>query len=117
MAYFYKDIRLIESKQISMALKSIYGVGLSKGLILCEASGIGLSTILSALPKHRFYVLTFLVKRFGLTEVNLQRFRHSKFKSFNSLMTYKSFKMRNGLPVRGQSTRTNARTSRRMRKG
>ena len=99
-------------KQVGTSLTYIYGIGRSKALVVCEASGIDSATRVRDLTdgevaKIRSYIDSDPDLR---VEGDLRRDVSQDVKRKMEIGCYQGLRHRRGLPVRGQRTHTNART-------
>jgi len=92
-----------------IALTAIYGVGRSRAKLICEATGISPSSLIKELTEGELESLRQAVARFTV-EGDLRREVSMNIKRLMDLGCYRGLRHRRGLPVRGQRTRTNART-------
>ena len=99
----------ISEKQLSVALTSVYGIGSTRARTILEKSNIPLHTLPSQLTSEQEQVIRNEVKQFTL-EGDLRRQVASDIKRLQDLSTYKGRRHSLHLPVRGQRTKTNART-------
>ncbi len=102
-------VNIPNHKHAVIALTSIYGVGRTRALMICEQAGVNPSTKMkdlddSAVDKLRDGVAKFTV------EGDLRREITMNIKRLMDLGCYRGVRHRRGLPLRGQRTRTNART-------
>lgn len=102
-------INIPPQKHTEIGLTAIFGIGRSRARKICEASGVPFDKKVkdltdSELEKIREQVGTFTV------EGDLRREVQLSIKRLIDLGTYRGMRHRRGLPVRGQRTRTNART-------
>jgi small subunit ribosomal protein S13 len=96
-------------KHAVIALTSIYGIGKSRALKICDASGISPSAKIKDLTEAELEQIRKEVARYTL-EGDLRREISMNIKRLIDLNCYRGLRHRRGLPVRGQRTRTNART-------
>jgi small subunit ribosomal protein S13 len=96
-------------KHTVMALTSIYGIGMTRSRIICEAAGIVPSTKVKDLKEEDLERLRSEVANYRV-EGDLRREIAINLKRLMDLGCYRGMRHRRGLPVRGQRTRTNART-------
>ncbi|HET7308462.1 MAG TPA: 30S ribosomal protein S13 [Gammaproteobacteria bacterium] len=92
-----------------IALTSIYGIGRTRAQQICEAAGISPSTRVRDLTDAEVEALRTEVGRFPV-EGDLRREVSMNIKRLMDLGCYRGQRHRRGLPLRGQRTRTNART-------
>jgi small subunit ribosomal protein S13 len=102
-------INLNGHKRTIIGLTSIYGIGRSLSQKICEATGINPDTKIKDLSDKNLESLRHEVA--GLTvEGDLRREVAMNIKRLMDLGCYRGMRHRRGLPLRGQRTRTNART-------
>ena len=102
-------INLPAHKHIWIALTSIYGIGRTRSLQICEAAGIEINTKVNQLTEDQAEKLREQVAQFEV-EGDLRREVSMNIKRLMDLGCYRGLRHRRGLPVRGQRTKTNART-------
>jgi small subunit ribosomal protein S13 len=97
------------NKHIVVALTSIFGIGDSRAKKICEAAGIAPETPVKDLAEPEVAKLRTAVATFTV-EGDLRRETSMNIKRLMDLGCYRGIRHRRGLPLRGQRTRTNART-------
>jgi small subunit ribosomal protein S13 len=97
------------NKHIVIALTSIYGIGRSSSGVICGAAGIDPAVRVKDLSEPEVEKLRAEVARFSV-EGDLRRETAMSIKRLMDLGCYRGIRHRRGLPLRGQRTRTNART-------
>jgi small subunit ribosomal protein S13 len=97
------------NKHIVVALTSIYGIGDSRAKQICDAAGIAPETQVKDLAEPEVAKLRAAVANFTV-EGDLRRETSMNIKRLMDLGCYRGIRHRRGLPLRGQRTRTNART-------
>jgi small subunit ribosomal protein S13 len=97
------------NKHIVVALTSIYGIGDSRAKKICEAASIAPETPVKDLAEPEVAKLRTAVATFTV-EGDLRRETSMNIKRLMDLGCYRGIRHRRGLPLRGQRTRTNART-------
>ena len=97
------------NKHIVIALTSIYGVGLTRSKGICEAAGIAPDTKVKDLSEPEVESLRTEVAKITV-EGDLRRETAMSIKRLMDLGCYRGIRHRRGLPLRGQRTKTNART-------
>jgi len=98
-----------------IALTAIYGVGKNRSRKICAAAGVDASRKVKDLSDTEMDKLREHVQKFA-TEGDLRREVSMNIKRLMDLGTWRGKRHRAGLPVRGQRTRTNARTRKGPRK-
>jgi small subunit ribosomal protein S13 len=102
-------------KHAEIALTAIYGIGRSRAQKICDAAGVARSVKVKDLTESDMEKLREEVGRF-IVEGDLRREVTMSVKRLMDLGCYRGVRHRRGLPVRGQRTRTNARTRKGPRK-
>jgi small subunit ribosomal protein S13 len=102
-------INLPNHKHIEIALTSIYGIGRNRAQDVCEAAGVERSAKVKDLTEADAEKIRHVVSRL-VVEGDLRREVTGNIKRLMDLGAYRGLRHRRGLPVRGQRTRTNART-------
>ena len=102
-------VNVPDQKHTVIALTAIFGIGRSTAQAICEATGINPAQKLGALDEQAIELLRAKVGEY-LVEGDLRRKVAMDIKRLTDLGTYRGLRHRRGLPVRGQRTRTNART-------
>ncbi len=108
-------INIPMNKHVVIGLTHIYGIGRTRAKVACEAAGVDPTTKVKDLTEAEVNALRAQVAR-GLVEGDLRREVSMNIKRLMDLGTYRGLRHRKGLPVRGQRTRTNARTRKGPRK-
>jgi small subunit ribosomal protein S13 len=102
-------INLHNQKHVGIALMSIFGVGRQRAAEICGAASVASTTKVKDLTEAEAERLRAEVARFTV-EGDLRREVAMNIKRLMDLGSYRGLRHRRGLPVRGQRTRTNART-------
>lgn len=102
-------INIPDNKHAVIALTSIYGIGRTSAQLICENAGIQPSTKIKDLQEGELDTLRNEVGKFRV-EGDLRREVAMNIKRLMDMGVYRGLRHRRGLPVRGQRTRTNART-------
>ena len=98
-----------------VALTAIYGIGRPRAQAICAAAGVSPSAKIKDLSDADMDKLREQVQKFSV-EGDLRREVTMNIKRLMDLGCYRGVRHRRGLPVRGQRTRTNARTRKGPRK-
>jgi small subunit ribosomal protein S13 len=108
-------INIPANKHTVIGLQSIYGIGHTRAQKVCAAAGVKPETKVKDLTDAEVEALRTEVARFTV-EGDLRREYSMSIKRLMDLGCYRGLRHRRGLPVRGQRTRTNARTRKGRRK-
>src|SRR4051812_10311939 len=104
-----QNVPLEPNKHIRVALQSVYGIGNTRAIMLCEKVGVPTTTKVKDLDDEVVRKIQEAVAGF-LTEGDLRREISMRIKRLRDIGCYRGKRHRAGLPMRGQRTRTNART-------
>ena len=102
-------VNLPVQKHPWVALTSIYGVGRTRAMAICEAAGIAPDTRIRDLTEPEVEAIRQQIGNIAV-EGDLRREVAMNIKRLMDLGCYRGLRHRRGLPVRGQQTKTNART-------
>lgn len=108
-------INIPDHKHTVVALMSIFGVGKTRSKSICASTGVAENIKISELSEEQIEQLREAVAKFTV-EGDLRREVTLNIKRLIDLGTYRGLRHRRGLPVRGQRTKTNARTRKGPRK-
>jgi len=97
------------NKRVEIGMTYIYGVGRSSSNDLLEEAGVDPNTYVRDLTEDEISKLRDLVEDLTV-EGDLRRERSQNIKRLMEIGCYRGMRHRRGLPVRGQKTKTNART-------
>ena len=103
-------------KRLVIALTYVYGIGPTKAKEVCEATSTNPSTRVRDLTDDEVNKLRVFIDENLKVEGDLRRDVQQDIKRKMEIGCYQGLRHRRGLPVRGQRTRTNARTRRGVRK-
>jgi small subunit ribosomal protein S13 len=93
-----------------ISLTYIYGVGLKTARDLCHKAGVNPQARAKELREDELARLAALLDKDYVVEGQLRRQRNQNIARLKDIGCYRGLRHRRGLPVRGQRTRTNART-------
>jgi len=102
-------VNIPDQKHTVIALTYIYGIGDSHAKDICKASGVNPAVNIRELSEEQMESLRVEVAKYSV-EGDLRREISMNIKRLMDLGCYRGIRHRKGLPVRGQRTRTNART-------
>ena len=108
-------INIPPHKHTEIGLTSIYGIGRTTAQKICTAAGIPFNKKIKELTDGDLEKIREEVGKFTI-EGDLRRELSMNIKRLMDLGCYRGFRHRRGLPLRGQRTRTNARTRKGPRK-
>ena len=102
-------VNLPNNKRIEIALTYIFGIGHPRAAEIIEKSGISPDVRVKDLTENEVAVLRREVEQY-MVEGDLRRRIHGAIQRLKDINAYRGIRHKRRLPVRGQSTRANART-------
>lgn len=110
------ETKLPENKSVFISLSYIYGIGLSTSKLICKKLGFSSNLKIKDLSKEQIVDLLKLIDILNLSLNNeLKKLKTLSLKKLINIKSYKGLRRVRGLPVRGQRTHTNAKSSRKNR--
>ena len=103
-------IDLPKNKKIEYALPYIYGIGLTTSRKILKDTGIDPNKRVYELTEDEISILNKEIQNNYIVEGELRKIVQLNIKELMDLGCYRGLRHRKGLPVRGQKTKTNART-------
>ncbi|HHY61828.1 MAG: 30S ribosomal protein S13 [Bacillota bacterium] len=104
-------VDLPRDKRIEVALTYIYGIGLTSSQKILAETGVNPDTRVRDLTETEITQLREAIDRGYKVEGDLRREEAQNVKRLVDIGSYRGLRHRRGLPVRGQRTKTNARTA------
>ena len=113
--FYLLETKLSENYLISVALVRIYGIGKSSSSFICKKLGFLSNLKVKKLTQRQTTEILEAVKSLNLIlNAELKRLELISLKKLISMRSYRGLRIVRGLPVRGQRTRTNCKSSRKM---
>jgi small subunit ribosomal protein S13 len=103
-------IDLPREKRVEIGLTYIYGIGLSTSQKILSVTGINADTRVKDLSEEEVNEIRTYINKNLMVEGDLRRDVALNIKRLVEIGSYRGIRHRRGLPVRGQKTKTNART-------
>lgn len=110
-------IDIPKQKRIEASLPYIYGIGLARARAILKQANIDVNRRAKDLTDEEISRITGIIQSGYITEGDLRREINQNIKRLMDIGAYRGVRHRKGLPVRGQRTRTNARTRKGRRPG
>lgn len=105
------------NKKLPYALRYIYGIGPARADQICETLGLDVDRRSNSLDESEMQrIVDIIVANGWRCEGELRREVTQNLKRMQAIQCYRGLRHRRGLPVRGQRTKTNARTRKGKRK-
>ena len=109
-------VDLPRDKRVEVGLTYVYGIGRPSSQKILKVAGVDPNTRVKNLREDEIVRLRELIERDYKVEGDLRRDVSMGIKRLMDIGCYRGFRHRRGLPVRGQRTKTNARTRKGPRK-
>ena len=109
-------VDLPRDKRVELGLSCIYGIGRSTSNKLLEKTGVNPDTRVRDLTDEEVNKIREAIEETCMVEGDLRREIAMNIKRLQEIGCYRGIRHRKGLPVRGQNTKTNARTRKGPRK-
>jgi small subunit ribosomal protein S13 len=103
-------VDLPNKKRIEYGLTYIYGIGLHTSRLILDATGISYNKRVYELSEDEMAAIRNEIQSRFTVEGDLRKSVAMNIKSLMDIGSYRGIRHRKGLPVRGQKTKTNART-------
>lgn len=103
-------VDLPRNKRVEYALPYIFGIGLTKARRILSEANVGFNTRTDALSEDEIARIRTLIETKEKVEGDLRREVSLSIKRLMDMGSYRGSRHRKGLPLRGQRTKTNART-------
>jgi small subunit ribosomal protein S13 len=103
-------VNISMKKPLEISLTDVYGIGYATAKEICGKAGISHQTLPSQLSEEQAAILRAIVEKDYIVEGDLRRVKDRAIKRLISIRCYRGIRHQNKLPVRGQRSRTNART-------
>ncbi|MBE5947937.1 MAG: 30S ribosomal protein S13 [Lachnospiraceae bacterium] len=103
-------VDLPRDKRVEIGLTYIYGIGRVSSLRILEAAGVSPDTRVKDLTDDEVKKISAVIDETQTVEGDLRREIAMNIKRLQEIGCYRGIRHRKGLPVRGQKTKTNART-------
>jgi small subunit ribosomal protein S13 len=112
MIYIFES-KIPDEKSVSFALTYVYGINISTAIFICKKLGFAKNFKVKNLSQEQTSELLKLLEFSNIViGSNLKKLKQVNLKKLISIKSYRGLRKTYGLPIRGQRTHTNARTSR-----
>ena len=105
-------VNIPDNKRVEVSLRSIYGIGATQAVDVCQKAGILDNPKVGDLSDAHLARIREVIDREKVVEGDLRREINMNIRRLIDIGSYRGLRHRRGLPVRGQRTKTNGRTKR-----
>jgi small subunit ribosomal protein S13 len=109
-------VNIPDNKRVEVSLRTIYGIGPYQARAVVQRAGVDGNPRVRELTDEQLNRIRDVVDHSLKVEGDLRREVNQNIRRLIEIGSYRGLRHRRGLPVRGQRTRTNARTKRGQRK-
>lgn len=113
--FIYKQYTLDINKEIRSSLQFIYGIGLYKSNIISIKLGLSFPFLFKNLNKYNLQLLSYVLDYYTWLEIRIKHYIFQNIKKLFEINAYKGLRHKDSLPTRGQRTRTNASTKKKIK--
>ena len=106
-------VTLSREKKVVYALPQLYGIGLSRSRHICRELGLPPQLGISELTELQKFAIAKKIKDDFIVEGNLEEQLKQDLQRYQTNGSFRGYRLRHGLPVRGQRTHSNGKTARR----
>jgi small subunit ribosomal protein S13 len=110
-------VDLPRTKRVEIGLTYIFGIGRTRSNVILKDAGVSPDTRVKDLSEDDVRKITRVIEDQGRVEGDLRKEVSMNIKRLMDIGCYRGLRHRRGLPVRGQRTKTNARTRKGPRRG
>jgi small subunit ribosomal protein S13 len=110
-------VALPRTKRVEIGLTYIFGIGRTRSNLILKEAGVGPDVRVKDLSEDDVRRITRVIEDQGGVEGDLRKDVSMNIKRLMDIGCYRGLRHRRGLPVRGQRTKTNARTRKGPRRG
>ncbi len=110
-------VDLPRTKRVEIGLTYIFGIGRTRSNLILKDAGVGPDVRVKDLSEDDVRKITRIIEDQGRVEGDLRKEISMNIKRLMDIGCYRGLRHRRGLPVRGQRTKTNARTRKGPRRG
>jgi small subunit ribosomal protein S13 len=115
MVYLF-EVKLSDEKAVVFALTQIYGINKPSSVKICKKLGFSSNLKIKDLSKEQTSKLLKVIESLNMELAGeLKKIKLLTLKKLINIKSYKGFRRNQGLPIRGQRTHTNAKTSKKTR--
>lgn len=115
MVLKFKDIKLALNKRLSDSLCKIYGIGIYRAKYICDLLGYGLYFNINYINRYFFECINIFYKKYFILNSRLKFMIKERLEFFWENKLIKGLRVFRGLPIHGQRTHSNHKTSYNLR--
>lgn len=113
--FIYKQVTLNNNREVRLSLQAIFGIGWYKSNIVSVKMGLSFPFLFKNLNNYNLQILSYILDFYTWLEIRIKHYIFQNIKRLFEINSYKGFRHKDSLPVRGQRTRTNASTKKKIK--
>lgn len=113
--FIYKQYTLNTNKEVRSSLQIIYGMGFYKSNLISIKLGLSFPFLFKNLNAYNLQLLSYILDYYTWLEIRIKHYIFQNIKKLFEINAYKGLRHKDSLPTRGQRTRTNACTKKRIK--
>lgn len=113
--FVYKQYTIELNKEIRLSLQTIYGIGWYKSSIISIKLGLSFPFLFKNLNSYNLQLLSYVMDYYTWLEIRIKHYIYQNIKKLVENGSYKGLRHKDSLPTRGQRTRTNASTKKKIK--
>ena len=113
MSFIIFGIKLPSEQKVTYGLALLYGLGIFRGKEICRSLGLAPQLKISELTPSQQFAIAKKLKEEYIVEGNLEEQIKKDIQRLKQNGSRRGYRLRNGLPTRGQRTHANGKTARR----
>ena len=113
--FVYKSYNIEGKKEARLSLQSIYGIGWYKSILIVSKMGLSFPFLFKNLNSYNLQLLSFILDFYTWLDSRIRHFVSQNIRKLVEINAYKGLRHKDSLPVRGQRTRTNASTKKKIK--
>jgi small subunit ribosomal protein S13 len=113
--FVYKQYTLNTNREVRFSLQTIYGIGFYKSSLIGMKLGLSFPFLFKNLNAYNLQLLSYILDYYTWLEIRIKHYIFQNIKKLFEINAYKGLRHKDSLPVRGQRTRTNACTKKRIK--
>jgi small subunit ribosomal protein S13 len=113
--FIYKQVTLNINREVRLSLQKIFGIGWHKSNIISVRMGLSFPFLFKNLNNYNLQLLSYILDSYTWLEIRIKHYIFQNIKKLFEINSYKGLRHKDSLPVRGQRTRTNASTKKKIK--
>jgi small subunit ribosomal protein S13 len=113
--FIYKQVTLNINREVRLSLQTIFGIGWYKSNIISVRMGLSFPFLFKNLNNYNLQLLSYILDYYTWLEIRIKHYIFQNIKKLFEINSYKGLRHKDSLPVRGQRTRTNASTKKKIK--